>query len=76
VTLSGVLGAYTGWLGWDIWAVGLVAGFLAGGLFGVLLLATGRANRKTKVPFGPFMIFGALLAVFAGEAIAEVWLGT
>jgi leader peptidase (prepilin peptidase)/N-methyltransferase len=76
VKLSGVLGAYTGWLGWHIWAVGLLGGFLSGGLFGVVLLATGRGGRKTKVPFGPFMIFGALLAVFAGEAIADVWLGT
>ena len=76
VKLSGVLGAYTAWLGWDVWAVGLLGGFFSGGLFGVLLLATGRGGRKTKVPFGPFMIFGALLAVFVGEPIAEVWLGT
>ena len=74
VKLSGVLGIALGWLGWDVWAVGLVSSFLVGGLFGVVLLALG-AGRKAKVPFGPFMVAGALLAVFAGEAVADIWLG-
>lgn len=75
VKLAGVLGLYLGWLGWDVWALGLIAGFLAGGLFGVALLATGRGGRKTKVPYGPFMVVGALLAVFAGDPVTELWLG-
>ena len=75
VKLAGVLGLYLGWLGWPVWAVGLVAGFVSGGLFGVVLLAAGRAGRKTAIPFGPFMIFGALLAIFAGQPVARLWLG-
>lgn len=73
VKLSGVLGLALGWLGWDVWAVGLISGFILGGLFGVVLLALG-AGRKAKVPFGPFMVAGALLAVFAGNPIADAWL--
>ena len=76
VKLSGVLGLHLGWLGWDIWAVGLVAGFLGGGAFGVVLLALGRAGRKTAIPFGPFMIAGTLLAVLVGGPVAGAWLGT
>ncbi len=75
VKLSGVLGLYLGWLGWGVWAVGLVGGFLAGGVFGVALMAAGRAGRKTKIPFGPFMIAGALVAILVGGPIARVWLG-
>lgn len=75
VKLAGIVGLYLGWLGWDVWAIGLFAGFFAGGLVGVLLLALGRAGRKSKIPFGPFMIFGALLAVLLGEPIAKAWLG-
>ena len=75
VKLSGVLGLHLGWLGWDVWAVGLVAGFLGGGAFGVALLALGRAGRKTAIPFGPFMIAGALLAILIGEPVARAWLG-
>ena len=76
VKLSGVLGLYLGWLGWDVWGVGLLAGFLSGGFFGVVLLAMGRAGRKTALPFGPFMIAGALGAVLVGEPVARAWLGT
>ena len=73
VKLSGVLGTALGRLGWDVWAVGLISGFLLGGLFGVVLLLLG-AGRKAKVPFGPFMIAGALVAIFWGKAVADVWL--
>ena len=30
-----------------------------------------RAGRKTAIPFGPFMVAGALIAVFVGPAIAD-----
>ena len=42
---------------------GLLTGLLAAGLVLVLLLATRRIGRRTFVPFGPFLIFGALWGV-------------
>ena len=39
---------------------GLLAGLIASGVVLVLLLATRRISRQTFVPFGPFLIFGAL----------------
>lgn len=74
VKLAGVLGLYLGWFGWAVWAVGLLAGFFSGGLAGVVLLVGGRAGRKTAIPYGPFMLVGALLAVFWGDPIADLWL--
>jgi leader peptidase (prepilin peptidase)/N-methyltransferase len=71
VKLSGVLGLYTAWLGWGAWAVGLFLGFLLGGVFGIALIATRKGGRKTAVPFGPFMLLGALLAVLFGPALAS-----
>jgi leader peptidase (prepilin peptidase)/N-methyltransferase len=71
VKLAGVLGLYLGFLGWGSWAVGLFAGFLVGGLVGIGLLFAGRAGRKSRVPYGPFMLTGAMVAVFAGAAIAH-----
>lgn len=73
VKLAGVLGLYMAWLGWGAWAVGAFAGFLLGGLVGVLLLATGRAGRKSAVPFGPFMLVGALIAILAGPDLARTY---
>lgn len=40
-----------------------VAGFVLAGLFGVALLASGRASRKQHIPFGPFIILGAFLVL-------------
>ncbi len=74
VKLAGVLGMATAWLGWGAWAVGLFAGFLLGGVVGIGLIALGRAGRKSKVPYGPFMLLGTLLAVLAGQQLADAYL--
>ena len=74
VKLAGVLGLYTAWLGWGAWAVGLFFGFLLGGVFGIALIALGTGGRKTKVPFGPFMLAGVLIAVLAGPELARGYL--
>jgi leader peptidase (prepilin peptidase)/N-methyltransferase len=76
VKLAGVLGLYTAWLGWGAWAVGLFFGFLLGGVFGIALIALRRGGRKTAVPFGPFMLLGALLAILAGPELAQIYLDT
>ena len=76
VKLAGVLGLYLGWLSWPVLLVGAFAGFFLGGAVSMALLALRRATRKTAVPFGPFMILGAFVAVLVGEPIARVWLGT
>nr|BFE84826.1 hypothetical protein GCM10020093_074270 [Planobispora longispora] len=74
VKLAGLLGLYLGWLGWSAVVIGTFAAFLLGGIAGVALLATGRAGRKTAMPFGPAMLAGALLALFAAGPIAA-WYG-
>ncbi|TNC29573.1 prepilin peptidase [Amycolatopsis alkalitolerans] len=72
VRLAGLLGGALTYLSWAALVVGALAGFAFGALFGVVLLATGRGDRKTAVPFAPFMVAGAYLGTFAGDAIA-VW---
>ncbi len=74
VKLAGVLGLYAGWLGWGALAVGIFLGFLLGGIFGIALVLAKRGGRKTAVPFGPFMLTGALIAVLAGNALAGAYL--
>jgi len=71
VKLSLLLGLYLGWLGWSSLAVGAFAGFLLGGIVGAGLLLARRADRKTRIPFGPAMLAGAFLAVFAAAPIAH-----
>jgi leader peptidase (prepilin peptidase) / N-methyltransferase len=73
VKLAGVLGLYLGWLGWGPVVVGAFLGFLLGAVAGLALMATRRIGRKARIPFGPFMLVGALLAVLFGEALADAY---
>ena len=71
VRLSGLLGAALGWLSLGRVVLGLFLGFLAAALAGVVLIALGRKGGKDSLPFGPFLILGALVAIFAGEAFLD-----
>jgi leader peptidase (prepilin peptidase)/N-methyltransferase len=73
IKLSGVLGLYLGWLGWGEVVVGAFSAFLIGGVVSIVLVLFAGAGRKTKVPFGPFMLLGALVGIFAGHSIADAY---
>jgi leader peptidase (prepilin peptidase) / N-methyltransferase len=65
VKLAASLGTLLAWFGWRLLLAGGFAGFLLGGVFAGALLVSRRAGRKQSIPFGPFMIAGAVLAVVA-----------
>ncbi|MFE4725375.1 prepilin peptidase [Microbacterium sp. NPDC056736] len=71
VKLAGVIGLHLGWLGWGVLVVGAFAAFVFGGVFGIALMAVRRADRKTAIPFGPWMILGAWTGVFTGEVVGQ-----
>jgi leader peptidase (prepilin peptidase)/N-methyltransferase len=75
VKLSGVLGLYTAWLSWGAWAACLLLGFFLGGAFGIGLVLLRKGGRKTAVPYGPFMLLGALLAILWGQSLVDAYLG-
>jgi len=52
-----------GWAGWRVLMGGVSAGVLIGALASLLLLATGRAGWRTRVPFGPPLLLGAYAAL-------------
>ena len=74
VRLSPLLGAYLGWLNPGFVAVGLFIGFFAGAVVGVVMMAAGRAGRKTAVPFGPFLALGTIVAVFVGQRCIDIFM--
>jgi leader peptidase (prepilin peptidase)/N-methyltransferase len=74
VKLAGVLGLFLGYLGWAPLVVGAFAAFLLGGLFSIVLLVLRRANRKSGIPFGPWMLGGAWVGVFFGAPVALQYL--
>jgi leader peptidase (prepilin peptidase) / N-methyltransferase len=74
VKLAGVLGGYLGWLGWAEVVSGGFLGFLFGGVVGGGLMLARRAGRRSMIPFGPFMLAGALVAILWGGALADLYL--
>ena len=65
VKLAASLGTLLAWFSWRLLLAGGFAGLFLGALAAGALLASRRAGRKQLIPFGPFMIAGAVLAVVA-----------
>ena len=73
VKLAGLIGLVLGSIGLGLVAVAAGVGILLGGVGAIVALLSG-AGRKAKVPYGPFMAGGALVAVFVGQQIANAYL--
>lgn len=69
VKLAGVLGMFLGWVGWGPLLVGAFAAFLLGGLFSLALLVARKVNRKSGIPFGPWMLAGAWIGIIGGDSL-------
>jgi leader peptidase (prepilin peptidase) / N-methyltransferase len=74
VKLAAMLGLYLGRAVAPAVMVALVAGVLVGAL--VIARKGAREGRRTAVPFGPFLALGALVALFAGDALVDAYLST
>jgi len=74
VKLAFVMGLF---LGREV-GVAMLAGLLAGSIVGIAIMAKkgAAAGRKTAIPFGPFLAFGGLVGLLAGEPIVDWYLRT
>ena len=70
VKLAPTLGLALGWLSWGAVAVGIFAAFLLGGLAGLGGVLVLGLSRKSLLPFGPWLVTGALIGVLAGGEVA------
>src|SRR5438046_738932 len=56
--------------------VAMMVGMISALVPSVVLLARyGSAARKMKIPFGPFLAFGGVVALFAGQTILDAYVG-
>lgn len=69
VKLAAVLGAF---LGWEKFLVGLFLAVSLGALFGIVQRIAGGGRL---IPFGPYLLAGALLALFFGDAVISWYFG-
>lgn len=56
-------------LGWPDIALAIVLSFFLGGAWGAALFLSRRKTMKDRLPFGPFLVLGFLLAIFFGHAL-------
>lgn len=71
VRLAGLIGMMLGWLSVGHVVVALFLSFLLAAVGGVLLIVAGVKGRKDKVPFGPFLASGAMLALLFGDRLID-----
>ncbi len=60
-------------LGWENTLLTLFLATFIGAIVGLGLMAVKGYGRKAKVPFGPFLALGALISVFWGQQIIEMY---
>lgn len=73
VKLAGIIGGVLGFVGYPVLVVGAFAAFLIGALLGVAKLLARRGRGDRSLAFGPSMLVGALLALFVGPTVAELY---
>jgi leader peptidase (prepilin peptidase) / N-methyltransferase len=66
--LMAFIGSFLGMLGW--WLT-LLVGSLFGSIVGLTYLAISGKRTGTKIPFGPFLAFGAIIFVFFKEILMQ-----
>ncbi|NOS35306.1 MAG: prepilin peptidase [Deltaproteobacteria bacterium] len=71
IKLLAMVGAFLGWKGV---IVTIFAGSLVGAVLGTLLMAVKGRDSKYAIPFGPFLALGAVIYLFAGETLIELYM--
>ncbi len=66
VKLLAMIGAF---LGWKAVLLTVFVGALAGSVIGLTLIAARIKRRGDPIPFGPFLVLGAMAALFAGPEL-------
>jgi leader peptidase (prepilin peptidase)/N-methyltransferase len=70
VKLAGMIGLATGFPGI---VVAVYAAILCGGLAAAFLLVSRRKGRRDPIPFGPFLAWGAVVALIWAQGGTLVW---
>ena len=72
IKLLAMIGAF---LGWKPALMTIMVGSLLGSLVGVTLIAAQVIKREDYIPFGPFLVCGALVALFFGQPLLNWYQG-
>ncbi len=71
VKLMGAIGAF---LGWKAVLFTVFASATLGSIVGITLILSGKAEKQSQIPFGPYICSGAAIWMFWGEQIFEAYM--
>lgn len=69
------LAAIGAFLGWRAVLFSVFSGSLVGSLIGLVTLVVGKRVWSAKLPFGPYLAFGALIWMFFGDELVRWYAG-
>jgi len=72
VKLMAMIGAF---IGWKLVLLTLFFSSLIGSVIGIILIVAGKANMQSKIPFGPYICLGAIIALFFGNLLTDWYIG-
>ena len=74
VRLAGLVGFVLGYLGWGPFLLGIYSSFLLLGVPGLsyAVIRRDRGFLRVAVPFGPFMLIGAVLGLVFGQTLTRL----
>jgi len=75
VKLAFLLGLFTAYQSWETLIVAVFAAFLLGGIVSLVIIVFRIRDRKDSIPFGPYLVGGAYLALVWAGTIANWYLG-
>ncbi|MDR3586649.1 MAG: prepilin peptidase [Desulfosporosinus sp.] len=63
-------------LGWRMTLLALFLAIILGGISSLVLILIGKATRKSRIPFGPFIVTGVFITVMWGWDIVRWYVST
>jgi leader peptidase (prepilin peptidase) / N-methyltransferase len=72
VKLLAMIGAF---IGWKLTLLTIILSSFAGTLIGIVLIVSKKAEWSSQIPFGPYIVLGALISFFVGDSILNWYLG-
>jgi leader peptidase (prepilin peptidase)/N-methyltransferase len=72
IKLLAMIGAF---LGWKPALLTIMIGSLTGSIIGISLIALHIIKRDDYIPFGPFLVLGALLSLFFAQPLLDWYQG-
>jgi leader peptidase (prepilin peptidase)/N-methyltransferase len=71
-----LLAAIGAWAGWQALPVAILVAAGLGAVIGSIALWLSRKGADTRIPFGPYLALGGIVALVWGHAAVVAWVGT